>query len=275
VDLPSDAGRHMGVFEHLHEFKTAKALALHLNAACDTYHGAVGIAWLEYITGNLDAIGRELPAAVAALADKLIEQHAGAESQVHRVIRRFALLAAAGELASKAGLTGWPAGVATAGIGQCVNAWLNHRGGAENMEERRILERLRDFIGRNWQGRFIPWERATDERAPSKSEAVGYRKDAGTIKHADNSGETPQQEFYITPEGWVEIFRGMDPQRAALVLLEKGVLVPGKWTRDGITSMRPYCREYLPGMGRRQAYRTVSNPFALLGDSLDGGGDAA
>lgn len=265
VDIPSDAGKSMGVFENLHGFATARDLAEHLRAVCDKFHGAVGVAWLEYLTSNIETIRHDLPGMVGKAVQDLAKGHSGAESQVLRVLRRFGLLVVAGELATKAGLTGWQPGEAASGIRKCVDAWLAHRGGAENMEERRILERLRDFIGRNWQGRFIPWDRATDERAPSKSETVGFRKDAGSIETA--SGAVTQTEFYITPEGWAEIFKGMDHARAADVLLGKKALLSGEWKRDGKTDTRPYRREYLPGMGRRQCYRTVPGLFALLGDA--------
>lgn len=271
VDIPSDAGKRMGVFEKLHGFKTAKALAEHLRAAGDAHHGAVGVAWLEYITREIVHLRASLPDEVAGMAAKLIDKHTGAESQVLRVTRRFALLAVAGELATQAGLTGWKPGAATWGIRRCLEAWLEHRGGPENLEERRILERLRDFIGRNWQGRFILWDRATDEKAPAKSETVGYRKEAGSVDLPDGSGAVPRMEYFITPEGWAEIFKGMDPHKAALVLMEKGALMPDTWSRNGMKEVRPYRREYLPGMGRRQCYRTV--PGFL--ETLDGFPDEA
>lgn len=270
VDIASDAGRGMGVFEELHGFAGARELAEHLRTACDKSHGTVGIAWLECITRDIATIRADLPAEVGRLVSSLAGAYPGAESQVMRTLRRFALMALAGEMASKHGLTGWPAGTAIDGVRRCIQSWLAQRGGAENLEERRILERFRDFIGRNWQGRFIPWDRATDERAPAKSETVGYRRDAESVE--SDTGTVTQSEYYITSEGWAEIFRGMDPGRAADVLLSEGLLHPGEWVRDGRKEARPYRREYLPGMGRRLVYRTVSGLFDLLDNQ---GGDHA
>jgi putative DNA primase/helicase len=277
LDIEADAGAGLGLFDKLPpDFTDARAFAEHLRAACDAQHGVAGVAWLEYVASLLDELRRDLPGEVTTMAQSMTVP--GAESQVLRAMRRFGLLAVAGELATQAGITGWKPGDATAGIRACVRTWLAGRGGSANLEDRHVLERFRNFLGRGWQSRFIEWSRAEDERAPAKLDAVGFRKPADTPeKRVCETGEhvaTPMI-FYVTGEGWAEIFRGMDPQRAAHVLLAKGVLVPGKWTRDGVTSMRPYCREYLPGMGRRQVYRTVANPFALLGDSVDGGGNAA
>lgn len=248
LDIPADAGAGNGLFENLHEHKDARAFAENLRTACDQYHGTVGIAWLEHVSQHLDEIRRDLPGEVARVALDLMPDKS--ESQVMRAVRRFALLAVAGEYATKWGLTGWEPGESTAGIKQCVQAWINHRGGSENLEERRIYERFRDFIGKGWSGRFIHTSRADDTHAPGKDQTVGFRDD---------------QRFYITPEGWKEIFRGMDPARAGQVLLDKKMLQPGKWVRGGKTEVRPYRREKLPGgMGRRQCYVTEIGVFDLL-----------
>lgn len=248
LDIPADAGAGRGLFEKLHGHKDARAFAENLRTVCDQYHGAVGIAWLEHVSQHLDEMRRDLPGEVASVALKLMPDDS--ESQVKRAVRRFALLAVAGEYATKWGLTGWEPGESTAGIKKCVQAWINHRGGSENLEERRIYERFRDFIGKGWSGRFIHTSRADDTHAPGKDQTVGFRDD---------------QRFYITPEGWKEIFRGMDPARAGQVLLDKKMLQPGKWVRDGKTEVRPYRREKLPGgMGRRQCYVTEIGVFDLL-----------
>jgi putative DNA primase/helicase len=258
LDIPADAGAGRGLFEKLHDHKDARAFAENLRTACDQYHGAVGIAWLEHVSQHLDEIRRDLPGEVARVAKGLTPEKS--ESQVMRAVRRFALLAVAGEYATKWGLTGWEPGESTAGIRKCVQAWINHRGGSENLEERRIYERFRDFIGKGWSGRFIHTSRADDTHAPGKDQTVGFRDD---------------QRFYITPEGWKEIFRGMDPARAGQVLLDKKMLQPGNWVRAGKTEVRPYRREKLPGgMGRRQCYVTEIGVFDLL-DVAQCAGEAA
>ena len=53
----------------------------------------------------------------------------GADSQVGRVVDRFALVALAGELAAKWGLVPWPAGQADWAAEVCLQAWLAQRGG--------------------------------------------------------------------------------------------------------------------------------------------------
>ncbi|MFX6089255.1 hypothetical protein ABTF00_18015, partial [Acinetobacter baumannii] len=74
------------------------------------------------------------------LLDSFIEQHTQAKNgQANRVLRRFALVAVAGELATLAGITEWQQGRAFEAVAQCFNTWLNSLGGGENMEETKIL----------------------------------------------------------------------------------------------------------------------------------------
>jgi putative DNA primase/helicase len=47
---------------------------------------------------------------------------------------RFALVGAAGEMATEAGLTGWPTGESERAARACFNAWLAARGGIGNGE---------------------------------------------------------------------------------------------------------------------------------------------
>lgn len=70
----------------------------------------------------------------------------GADSQVGRVADSFATLAAAGELATDFGLTGWRAGEAGEGIALCFEAWVQARGGTGNQEDTDILRYLRNHF---------------------------------------------------------------------------------------------------------------------------------
>ncbi len=242
LDIPADAGVNFGLFEKLHGHKDARTFAEHLRTVCDQYHGAVGISWLEHVSQHLEEIRSDLPGRVARVAQDLMPEKA--ESQVMRAVRRFALLAVAGEYATKWNLTGWKPGDAKREIGKCVQAWINHRGGAGNLEERRQVERLREFLGKHWSGRFVAWDRAKDSHAPGKDGVVGLRKEDDTV-----------WRYYITAEGWREIYTGMDPVAAAHTLARLGLLI--KDPRTGA----PYTRHILPGLGRQRCYVPIENFF--------------
>jgi putative DNA primase/helicase len=269
LNIPADAGAGKGLFGNLHGHENARAFAENLGTVCDQYHGAVGIAWLEHVSQHLDEIRRDLPGEVARVALDLMPDKS--ESQVMRAVRRFALLAVAGEYATKWNLTGWEPGEATKGIRKCVKAWIARRGGVSNLEERRQVERLREFLGKHWAGRFVAWDRAADSHAPGKDGVVGLRKsielrDANGDRVLGDKGEAATVwSFYITAEGWREVYTGMDPVAAAHTLARLGLLETDTTTKPP----KPYTRHYLPGLGRQRCYVPVGDFFKPDEDEPD------
>jgi uncharacterized protein (DUF927 family) len=81
-------------------------------------------------------------------------QYATKNSQAVRVLRRFALVAVAGELATQAGITGWQQGRCLEAVGQCFNAWLSTLGNGENIEETKVLEHIKTFFEAHGTSRF-------------------------------------------------------------------------------------------------------------------------
>src|SRR5690606_8358891 len=94
---------------------------------------------------------------------------ASASGQAQRAAARFGLAAAAGELATALGVTGWPDGTATHAAKVCLGAWLAERGGAGNLEGDAIVQRLRLTIERYGESRFTRWDSVAakvDDHAP-------------------------------------------------------------------------------------------------------------
>ncbi|MXE65929.1 propanediol utilization protein, partial [Escherichia coli] len=77
-----------------------------------------------------------------------------ASSQVRRVASRFAMLDAAGELATF--VTGWTAEECHAAVRRAFDDWL-HEFGLENREKYQVIARARDFIQRYALSRFQPY----------------------------------------------------------------------------------------------------------------------
>jgi putative DNA primase/helicase len=126
AELPADAGRGFGIFDGPGELGSAAALAAHLNAAALLAHGTLGRAWLSWLveaeSRRLSAELRERMAGFAGLA-----LPAAAADDIRSTAERFALVAAAGEMATAAGLTGWPAGQAQAAALTLFRTWLDSR----------------------------------------------------------------------------------------------------------------------------------------------------
>lgn len=149
--LSSDAGKGYGVFEQINYGTTSSDLGNRINELLSQHYGHAGIKWLEYLT--LDKEGVMLKA--QSLLEEFTEKHTQAKNgQANRVLRRFALVAVAGELATQAGITGWQQGRAFEALGQCFQTWLGSLGNGENLEETKILEHFKAFFEAHGTSRF-------------------------------------------------------------------------------------------------------------------------
>lgn len=149
--IPSDAGKGYGVFDCINYGTAPQDIGNRINELASQHYGHAGIKWLEYLTQDKDTVMEK----AQTLLDSFIEQHSQVKNgQASRVLRRFALVAAAGELATQAGITGWTPGRAFEAVAQCFNTWLGNLGNGENMEETKTLEHIKAFFEANGTSRF-------------------------------------------------------------------------------------------------------------------------
>jgi len=239
IQIPSDSGMH-GVFEELHGFSGGKALAEHLEQSVTQHHGAPFRDWLHHITLNLPEVTSQAKAMLKDFTRALTPQDAG--NQVGRAVTRFALVAMAGELATRAGITGWPEGEAFKAAERCLASWMTDRGHAANQEDKAALEQICDFMTRNQFSRFADWY---DERNRPTA-MMGFRK----VDKGSNDSE-PVTTFYVLPSGWKEICKGFDARKVARLCIAAGWLEPGNEGRTQ-TSVR------LPEIGVKRVYQFSS-----------------
>lgn len=246
IQIPSDTGHH-GAFEWLHGMESGRTFADTLKANSDSQHGSAFRTYAEVLAGDLDAHSERLRSEIKRLAAELTPKGAG--NQVGRAINRFALVAAAGELATRLGVTGWPDGEALRAVRVCLKAWLAERGHLGNKEDAATLEQVRGFVTAHQYTRFADWFDTSHRPA----NMVGYRK-------AESDGVS----FFVLPPGWAEITKGRDPKRAALLCLEAGYLLTGKDKR------RLQRKARLPGMsGSVWAYLLTERVLADEAEGLE------
>ena len=241
VDISADAGKGMGIFENLHEFESAEALARHLRKATQQYYGVAGRAYLKEIVPQIG----ELQKQVSDIIDSFLKCYVpeGADGQVERVAQRFALAAAGGEIAARAGILPWAPGVAVEAAGMIFESWIKERGGSAPAEEREGIEAVRAFLLANGQARFIAaWAAKPDER--SVHNLAGFRQHV----HNDTGWD-----YYINSAAWKELCAtaGLDPRRTAAALAANGFLE----TENG-----PHYSKSVrvPGYGRQRLYHVLS-----------------
>ncbi|MND61947.1 DNA primase TraC [compost metagenome] len=225
IQIPSDTGHH-GAFEWLHGKEGGRIFADTLKANADHQHGTAFRAFVERLAADMEPHREHLTGEIKRLAGELTPKGAG--NQVGRAINRFALVAAAGELATRLGVTGWPEGEAIRAVRVCLKAWLAERGHLGNKEDAATLEQVRGFVTAHQYTRFADWFDASHRPA----NMVGYRK-----------VEADGVSFIVLPPGWAEITKGRDPKRAAHLCLEAGYLLTSK------DKKRLQRKARLPGMG--------------------------
>jgi len=258
--IPADAGKGHGLFDTLHGFTSGAALAEALKARVGQYYGTPLVAFLSALCepGRLVAYRAILRSTLDRFVSEALP--ASASGQAQRAAARFGLAAAAGELATALGVTGWPEGTATAAARVCLAAWLAERGGAGNLEGEAIVARLRLIVERYGESRFTRWNSIavkTDDQAPRTGDRLGFRR---TMEHGVGDLLYTTVTYYFLPTAWRdEVFKGMNLRNVNRELIARGILDPGG---DGKAAQSVA----LPGMPKGRAYVVSGN--ALFSDEV-------
>lgn len=154
--IPADAERGLGLFEELHGTDNPGVFAETLEAAAKQNYGIPIRAFIRYLIENWETEIANPDGALKWIED-FIGHHLPKDSppEVRRVLRRFAAVACAGELATDAGITGWPPGTASQGCVDCFDAWLVERGGLEATDVRNAIQQVRLILATQ-HNRFYP-----------------------------------------------------------------------------------------------------------------------
>jgi putative DNA primase/helicase len=210
IDIPADTGKY-GCFEELHEHTTGAEFADALSNACNNYYGSVSRAYLINITNDLDFAIHFAEKILKEFIEK--NQPLKASGEVSRVLKRLAIIAAGGELATEFGLTGWEKGAAMLGVARCFSDWLIARGGVGNYEELRALKHIHMFFSNN-SHRFENWDTVLDKDVAEEA----------SFKKFDRQGNI---EFFVHRSLFDKVISiGHDPTSLAQLCIKKGLLLP-------------------------------------------------
>lgn len=254
VDIPADAGAGLGIFESVPDgHEGPGAFAQYLKRAAESTYGHAGRAWLEHLTEHTEGLSRELKSRMDAIEMHLVPELAA--GQVQRVGRRFALVAAAGEMATEVGITGWTAGVATDAVRRCFDAWITARPGGIGLgEDAMVMRQMRAWFSLHGDARFTDWARSDDDRAPRTISRAGWRR-----KWVENNEEKGVEFLVLTEVFRSEIVKGHNDKTALRLLRTRGHLHCEK--KDGfVCSVKP------EGAGSVTVYRVRSS---LLSDEFE------
>lgn len=263
VDIPADAGAGLGIFEDLHGFPSADAFARHLKSVAAEHFGHASHAFLARLTADFDTIAPK----VKAFAERFTAKHcpANADGQVSRVCGRFALVAAAGEMATAFGVLPWAASEASKAAARCFADWIAERGGIEPAEERDHVAAVRRFLELHGSSRFelmdgLAPKRTVFDGGYSTEEPIEQRiiNRAG-FKRPDPDNRT-DAEFIFLPEVWKsEVCAGLDPTAVAKTLAKRGMLKPGSGGK---------LQNFQRVPGSRNPVRCYVIPSGIMGEDM-------
>ena len=210
ADIDIDQSQY-GIFDCIDFAEDAPKQAIELSKRMADCYGVAGIAWLEYLTSNKGERMDE--------ARELLDQYRQAltvnQSQGHivRVANYFALVATAGELVTKANITGWKTGTAFNAVQKVFNQWLGSFEQVGDYENREIVAHVKAFFEANESSRF---EAITPD--PDHIERINNRVGYWKI-------ENGEKIFYVLPEQFKnEVCKGYDSRKAARALLAYNLL---------------------------------------------------
>lgn len=233
ADIEADTGCGMGIFETIHDQLSPASMALSLKKYSSRYHGAIGMEWLNQVVANRQTISRYITDTIQTFVDAVIQPDA--TGQIIRVARRFALVAAAGELASQFGLTGWEKGESFHAAKTCFIAWQDAFGVDGHREDRAIMAQVRAFFESHGASRF------DNANSPNNDKILNR---AG-FYHTD--GEGFRIYMVLTETYKNELCKGFDQRTVTRVLFQAGWLKPAS---DGKASHKPRIK----GVGTPRLY---------------------
>jgi uncharacterized protein (DUF927 family) len=216
LNIEADAGAGMGIFENIHGAGSPDAFARRMKDGAQRFYGAPLRPYLAFIVQHREAIEKAIR---DVHTDFLRRVPAGASGEVHRAAHRFALIAAAGELATDARITGWTKGESMSAAARCFESWLYARGTAGAGDVEAGIKQVKGFLEVNGASRFQSTRTKRDGSGEPIHEKVVNR--AGF--RIDEDGETV--EYLVFSEVFrSEVCEGFDHRALAKALAERGYL---------------------------------------------------
>jgi len=259
IDIPADAGAGLGVFDHAGEWsgeperkKAGAQLSDALKKTATSDYGHAGPAFVDRLMQSPEAHMKSARETVKAFMSAVQQNGSEMESQARRVANRFALAAAAGELATEFGITGWKTGEAIGAAIACFDAWCSRVAPDASIESQTGVQAVRAFLGQHSDARFDRIERSGAMVNPERP--VNNR--AGFV-----CGEGDQREWRILREVFDEITGGQSTETAK-ALKEIGALETAK--------EKNLAKKVATPLGRTRLYVVTATIFTAASDA-DGG----
>lgn len=227
----------LGIFEAIPpRFKTISEAFSLLSIGTRENYGELGHKWLEYLTANADALETQAEPFARAFYVKAPKEIGAQQS---RELKRFKLCAVAGEIATKAGLTGWQEGQATDAVIKLMERYFAGLT-TGTKEARRLIESLQEAAQTPYKFALY----GTSERAeygyrnfelcgifPSEDSDTGEELTDSEIKPVRS---TPKQKrLMFLDSAFFKLIGNFSPEAACEELIRRGLLIQNEKNKKG------------------------------------------
>lgn len=212
INIPADAGAGMDLFEDTHGLPPAE-FAASIVRNCLVMHGTVGREWVSKLARLRQSDETEaevrgfIRSEIALFLAKARQGHV--DGQIERVARKFAIVAAAGELGINLELLPVEPGIARDACLRGFRDWLGERGDSDQSKE------VLDLIER---------VRAHCETHRAQFLNLDVHRDLRQRVHGAQSGFIRDGEFCFLSAAFKDVVAPMGLMAAAKVLHDAGLL---------------------------------------------------
>jgi uncharacterized protein (DUF927 family) len=232
LDIRADAGGGKGLFEQIPGDLDPRAFSNELRSRALRVYGSPLVSMLEHLTANFERVESFAASTRSSFVQRNVRQKE-ASGEVFRAAETFGIISAAGELATRLGLTGWKEHEATLVAENCFYSWIDERGGIGARDIERGIEAVFAFIGAQGNARFQDLARP-EEKIINRA---GFKEGQG-------NGWT----YYILPDVWRnEVCQGYDSQEIARTMIVRRQIVPGEGKHLAM-------KKRLPGLGQPRVF---------------------
>lgn len=215
MHINADAGHGLGMFDEIGLANSSAETARNFEQAVSRYYGTAGIEWAKYLSQN------ETFHDLQDFIDDFMKDYQDLPNQAIRVCKHFAVVAGAGELATRARVTGWLKGTATKATKVCFEDWLNTYGKYGDLNLQGLIDRICNFIIRHKGTRIEVIEELNHRPpiypSPRTRDLAGYVITTGT-----------KETYLLTSETFKELCGSMSPRDASNALYQHGLLIKNK-----------------------------------------------
>ncbi len=229
-NIEADAGAGYGVFSALHDAPDSRMFSQQVSDAAEANYGHPIRAFLKWLVDEREDVEADLP---EFISDFIATNASRTSAEVQRIAKRFAMVGAAGELATQAGVTGWQAGAAIEAAQQCFESCLKLRGTTGESDTAKGVHNVIAFLEKHGSSRF-------EDLGSGAAQRIYHR--AGFVRKTKYG-----HEYLILADVFRnEICKGADHAKVARELAASGMLRhdKGRWTK----------KEALSGLGKKNVY---------------------